>query len=259
VPPADVRVVRVDVLPTDPDDGVWESAPEHIAPLLLQDQVEPRQMEVSTAAVRVRAVTAGDRVVFRLEWADPTRDDQPGQADFSDACSVQLPAVAEPTLPAPQMGEPDRRVEITFWTAAWQAIVDGRGDSLRDLYPGAVVDHYPHEAPPLQADPATQREFETRYAPARALGNTMGGPRQAPVEDLIAEGPGTLSPAPSSDSRGRGRHTGEGWSVVLSRRLPAGWTQERGSQVAFAVWQGDGGEVGGRKMRTGWIPLVQVP
>jgi hypothetical protein len=41
-----------------------------------------------------------------------------------------------------------------------------------------------------------------RYAPARAVGNEMAGPRERPVEDLIAEGPGTLSPAASQNSTG---------------------------------------------------------
>jgi DMSO reductase family type II enzyme heme b subunit len=258
-PLMDVTIATADALPVDPDDAIWKRAPEFIAPLLPQDQVEPRQMHVSTSEVRVRAVAAGDRVAFRLQWTDPTLDDQPGQADFTDACAVQLPARVEPTLPAPQMGEPGRSVEITFWTAVWQAIVDGRGDTLRDLYPNATVDHYPHDAEPLKADPTAQREFEIRYSPARALGNTMGGPREQPVQDLIAEGPGTLSPAPSNDSQGRGQHDGDGWTVVVSRRLPAGWTPDRGSQVAFAVWQGDRDEVGARKMRTPWINLVQKP
>lgn len=258
-PLTDVTIVAADVLPADPDDAAWNRAPEFTAALLPQDQVEPRQMQVSTGEVRVRAVAAGDRVAFRLQWDDLSLDDQPGHEDFPDACAVQLPATAEPTLPAPQMGEPGRPVAITFWTAAWQATVDGRGDTLRDLYPGATIDHYPHEAEPLKSDPAAQREFELRYSPARALGNFMAGPRDRPVEDLIAEGPGTLGPGPSSDSQGRGQHNGSGWTVVLSRRLPAGWDTARGSQVAFAVWQGDRNEVGARKMRTGWINLVQQP
>ncbi len=255
----DVTMVIADVLPEDPSDGVWQHAPEFTTPLLPQDQVEPRQLEVSTREIRVRAVAAGDHVAFRLEWDDPTLDDQPGHEDFPDACAIQLPAIAEPTLPAPQMGESGQPVEITFWTAAWQATVDGRGTTLRDLYPGATIDHYPHEAAPLKSDPIAQREVQLRYSPAHALGNWMAGPRERSVEDLISEGPGTLGPGPSADSQGRGQHNGDGWSVVISRRLPAGWDSARGSQIAFAVWQGDRNEVGARKMRTGWINLVQEP
>jgi hypothetical protein len=134
--------------------------------------------------------------------------------------------------------------------------VDGRGDTIKDIYPGASVDHYPFQAPSLEKGSQAQREMEARYSPARALGNRMAGPRERPVEDLIAEGPGTLTSAPPSGSEGRGRRTDNGWSVLISRRLPEGLASGKRSQVAFAVWEGAQQEGGSRKMRTGWVPLV---
>jgi DMSO reductase family type II enzyme heme b subunit len=94
-----------------------------------------------------------------------------------------------------------------------------------------------------------------RYAPARALGNPMAGPRQSPVQDLVATGPGTLRPAEKMVSSGTGKATPNGWAVVIARPLPAGVRSGGRSQVAFAVWQGQKREAGARKMRTGWIPL----
>jgi nitrate reductase / nitrite oxidoreductase, alpha subunit len=44
-----------------------------------------------------------------------------------------------------------------------------------------------------------------------------------------------------------------------SSKADEAMTPDRGSQVAFAVWQGDRDEVGARKMRTPWINLVQKP
>jgi hypothetical protein len=159
-------------------------------------------------------------------------------------------------MPAPQMGEQGKPVEITFWRASWQAVVDGRGDTIKDLYPGATVDHYPFQAPSLEKGSTAQREMEARYSPARALGNRMAGPRERAVEDLIAEGPGTLASAPAAGSDGRGKRTADGWSVLISRRLPDGLAPGKRSQVAFAVWEGADQEAGSRKMRTGWIPIV---
>ncbi len=95
-----------------------------------------------------------------------------------------------------------------------------------------------------------------RYAPARALGNKMAGPRETPVEDLIAEGPGTIAPAPSTTSKGQGRRAAGGWAVVITRRLPEGLLTTPNPQVAFAVWDGDKHEVGARKMRTAWIAMT---
>jgi DMSO reductase family type II enzyme heme b subunit len=255
-PTAEVVVVSRPAIPDDPADAAWQSVPVHASPLLLQDMVDPRLLKASTAEVRVRAVTDGTRIVFRVDWTDGTKDDLPGAARFSDAVAVQLPTTAAADAPAPQMGEKGRPVEITFWRAAWQATVDGRKDSITDLYPGASVDHYPFEAAALQKGSQAQREMAARYAPALALGNRMAGPRERPVEDLIAEGPGTLTTVEATGSNGRGQRTETGWSVVISRPLPQGMSPGKRSQVAFAVWEGSHQEAGARKMRTGWVPIV---
>ena len=251
----DVLIER-DSLPSDPNDAAWKDAPVHVAALLPQDLMEPRLLKPSTAEVRVRAITDGTRIALRLDWVDPTQSDLPGPARSSDACAVQFPAKVAAEMPGPFMGERGKPVEITFWRASWQATVDGRGDTIKDIYPGATVDHYPFQATPLEKDPQARREMEARYAPARALGNRMAGPRERPVEDLIAEGPGTLTPAPPAASAGRGRRTNDGWSVLISRNLPEGLGPGKRSQVAFAVWEGSQDEAGSRKMRTGWIPIV---
>lgn len=259
VPPAplaSVLVAACTAVPETPDDPAWDAVPEYVAKLIAQDLVEPRLLKLSTPEIRVRAVSNGSRMAFRLTWADAAKDGLPGPAQFVDACAVQLPRVIEATVPAPQMGEAGRPVDIVLWNAAWQATVDGRGDAIRDLQPRAAVDHYPFEAASLQPDSAAQREMATRFAPARAVGNTMAGPRKTPVQDLIAEGPGTLSPVPDGHSTGAGRRTDIGWSVVIVRDVPTGLTPQGGSQVAFAVWEGLHEEVGARKMRTAWIPLM---
>jgi hypothetical protein len=256
VPEQSVRAAAAADLPGDPADPAWRKAPECEALLLPQDLVEPRLMKASTETVRVRALANGGEIAFRLQWNAPSPSDASRAEKFPDACAVQLPSKIEPSVPAPQMGEPGRPVEITYWRATWQATVDGRGDSIRDIYPRAAVDHYPFEAAALEKGSAAQREMAARYAPARALGNAMAGPRKTPVQDLVAEGPGTIAPAPKAESRGCGKRTPEGWAVVIARRLPVGLSPNTPSQVAFAVWQGAEEEAGPRKMRTGWVPLT---
>lgn len=249
-----VAVVR-DRLPTDPADPVWEEAPLHTAELLRQDMVEPRQLEVSTPSVQVRAVTDGERIAFNLRWQDRTPNDLPGLSRFADACAVQLPRSSVADVPAPQMGEEGRAVEITYWRASWQAAIDGRPDDIASLYPNASVDHYPFEAPSLEPGSQEQERLAAQYAPARSLEHRMEGPRERSVEDLLAEGPGTLAPMPEQRSTGSGRRDGEGWEVVIIRPLPVGLAPGKRTQVALAVWDGEGEEVGARKMRSGWIPL----
>jgi DMSO reductase family type II enzyme heme b subunit len=255
-PSAEVVAARRAALPSDPNDRAWRDAPVFTAALVPQDMVEPRLIEPSTDKVLVRALSDGKSIAFHLEWTDPTMNDVPGLARFSDACAVQLPVTIAADVPAPQMGEPQRPVEIVYWRAYWQSTVDGREDSIKALFPNATVDHYPFEAATLQAGSEAQREMAQRYAPARALGNTMAGPRQQPVQDLVAEGPGTIRAAPETRSVGAGKRTDHGWSVVLTRPLPKGLEPGGRTQVAFAVWQGEQREAGARKMRSVWAPLL---
>jgi DMSO reductase family type II enzyme heme b subunit len=253
--PAEVLAVHRTAVALDPDAADWRGVPEFAAALVPQDMVEPRLLAPSTAEVRVRAMSDGTRIAFRLEWADPTTNDTPDVSRFSDACAVQLPARVEPDVPAPQMGEPGRPVEVSYWRATWQSVVDGRPDTIAAIHPNAAVDHYPFEAPSLPAGSPERQEMARRYAPARALANDMAGPRTRPVEDLVAEGPGTLRPA-AARSDGRGRRVDAGWAVVLVRPLPAALAPGQRAEVAFAVWEGSNGEVGARKMRSVWVPLL---
>ena len=252
---SEVKAVFEKTLPSTVEDRIWERVPQHPAKLLLQDMVEPRLMQASTSFVRVQSVTDGRKIAFRLTWNDPTMDDVPGPGRFGDACAVQLPASTGPDVPAPQMGEQGKPVEITYWSAIFQAIVNGRKDDIQAIYPRAKVDHYPFEAPSLKPGSAEQQAMASRYAPARSLGNPMAGPRTVPVQDLLAEGPGTTRPAEKSLSSGSGKYSGGGWSVLLVRPLPSGTQPGGRTQVAFAVWEGSHQEGGSRKMRSPWIPL----
>ena len=251
----EVVAVKVAKVPTAPGDSAWSSAPEYTAKLLMQDLVDPRLMKPSTPEVRVRAVTNGSELAFRLAWADPVVNDLPGPGRFLDGCAIQIPRVIEVNPPDPQMGQAGKTVDIAFWRADWQASVNGQKDTIQSLYPNASVDHYPFEAKPLEPGSALQKEMTARYAPSQAVGNRRVGPRQFPVEDMIAEGPGTLSPNPTAGSRGGGERTADGWSVVIVRKVPEGWAPLTRTQIAFAVWEGSAKETGARKMRSGWVPL----
>lgn len=252
----EVNVVQVKELTLDPNAPVWDPVSLHISKMILQDLVEPRLMEPSTPEVQVKAITNGNEVAFRLEWADESQSDMPGPRHFIDGCAVQLPSMVDPNVPAPQMGEVGKTVEISYWRADWQAIVEGRADNINAIYRNASIDHYPAEAKPLENNPQAQAEAAVRYAPARALGNRRAGPRDQPVEDLIGEGPSTLSPAPNAISKGKGVRTKNGWAVVITRPIPFGFSASTPSKIAFAIWEGSHIEVGARKMRTGWVPLI---
>lgn len=252
----EVIAISKPAITLDPNDAVWNDVSMHVSKLILQDLVDPRLMEASTQDVSVKAITNGTEIAFRLEWLDGTQNDLPKPQHFMDGCAVQVPVVIDKNVPAPQMGEIGKTVQISYWRADWQAIMDGRADVITSIYPNASVDHYPFEAKSLEKDPNAQKEMALRYAPARALGNRREGPRETPVEDLIAEGPGTLTPNPQTFSNGKGVKTDKGWAVIITRPVPGGLSAATPSQIAFAVWEGTHGEVGARKMRTGWVPLL---
>ena len=202
----EVQVLQVEALPEDVTDAIWDDATFHDAELILQDLVEPRLLEASTPRLRIRAVTDGDRIGFHMRWVDATRDDRPGASRFSDACAVQLPAEAGADVPAPQMGEEGRSVEIAYWRASWQAVVDGREDTIAALYPNASIDHYPFEAPSLTIGSTEQGALAAQYAPARALG---------PVD-----GRSTRESGRGSDRPGAGHAEPCGGPTLHRRRVP---------------------------------------
>ena len=261
VPPVnEVVAVRADRVPLDSADAAWQQAPEYLAHLVPQDLVEPRLATPSTPDVRVRALADGGEIAFRLEWVDATVDDTAEPAAFVDGVAIQIPRTIETSPPDPQMGQEGKPVDIAFWRADWQASVDGRPDTLTSLYPNAAIDHYPFEAASLEPGSPEQREAALRYAPAEALGNRRVGPRAQPVEDMVAEGPGTITTRGEDDegprSRARGARTDTGWAVVIARPMPPGLAPNVRTTIAFAVWNGAADEVGSRKMRTIWIPLA---
>ncbi len=252
----EIRLHPVAVLPSGPEDPAWDAAPVHAAALRPQDMVEPRKMEGLAKQIRIRALCDGRSLAFRLDWSDASEDSVRIPSRFSDACAVQLPAVLSPDLPAPQMGEKGRVVQISYWSAAGQAAVDGRPDDLKAFYPNAHVDHYPFDAPGLEKSPDDRERMRLRYAPARAVGNPAAGPAKKAVQDLVAQGPGTLSPAPVVMSDGRGRRVAAGWSVVLLRPLPEGFAPGSRTHASFAVWNGSEEDAGSRKLWVPWTPLV---
>jgi len=185
--PVGLVLAKVDQLPADPTDEAWKAVPAYEAELLLQDMVDPRLAEPSVKTVRVQAAADGSRIAFRPRWDDPTEDDRSLMDAFADACAVQMPATIGPEIPSPQMGEPGRPVEITYWNAAWQVQAGGRAPTLRSAYPNATVDHYPFTAPSLQPGSAPQRAMARRYSPAQAVGNPVAPPHAEAVQDLLAD------------------------------------------------------------------------
>ena len=261
VNPAEVRAVRAagELPGLDPLSPRWDSVPQHPARLMVQDVTEPRLTVPGVDLVNVRAMHDGTSIVFRLEWADATSDLIPDVGRGSDAAAIQLPLQPGADVPDAAMGEKGKGVQIAYWKSVWQDDADRAGsgkDRMTALHPNATTDHYP-----AQAGGDAKEEMERRYAPARAAGNPMLTARNGAVQEIVAEGFGSATPAPAQKASGRGVWANGKWMTTIARPLNEGagaanLQPGQRTYIAFAVWNGAERHTGARKMRSGWIPLV---
>ncbi len=241
-----------------PDAEAWGDASEMVVPMLAQDLTDPKLGASTLPEIRVRALVDGSNVAFRLEWEDATRDDVDSGRRFSDAVAIQLPPAPGGTVPDPTMGQADRPVHIHLWKASYEGVGALEDWTLQQEFPNATVDHYPFDA----AKEGESEKLTRQYTIALAAGNPMVGDRTSSVDDLIANGFGTLTHLPTQASKGWSKWEDGRWTVVISRPLAgADWPGGEGFRpgqntfVAFAVWDGGVDQAGSRKMRSVWIPL----
>jgi DMSO reductase family type II enzyme heme b subunit len=147
-------------------------------------------------------------------------------------------------------------VQIIQWRADWQKNVDKGETTVRDLYPNAVID-----AP---VDKVYHYDDIQAFSAGRAIGNIVSQARHFySVQDLMAEGFGTLTPKPTQNALGKGVWDKGVWKVVIARPMEpvtdpdaALLSSNSTTNVGFAVWNGSAGERGARKGWAGWIPLT---
>jgi hypothetical protein len=238
------------------DAVAFAQAPLSKVAMLPQVVTTPRQLAPATASLDVRAVRNDDHAGFLLEWDDDSADVRVTIDGFGDMVAVEIPVTAGPLPPAPFMGNKDGRVNILQWRADWQTDVDKGAVTMRELYPNFYAADFYHvdHLPAAAAAP---------YQGAVSLGNPMSDQhRTSSVQDLMAEGFGSLTPRTTQAAAGRGTHDGKRWHVVITRPLAAtgdsaaSLAPGTATQVAFAVWNGSHSEVGSRKAWAAWMPLA---
>jgi len=100
------------------------------------------------------------------------------------------------------------------------------------------------------------------FNPARATGNILSDAsmRVSAVEDLNAEGFGSLTTQAHQDVQGKGNWENDRWAVVFKRSLTnsdQNDTQFKGGKtpMAIAIWNGQNKERNGQKAITQWQEL----
>jgi hypothetical protein len=169
---------------------------------------------------------------------------------------------------APMMGHQGAKVQILHWKALWQKDIDAGFQDVQDLHPNYWSDLYwfAEGKFPFPVQTSFRNPSSLQWFIAQSAGNPMAVfSRTQPIEELIAEGFGTLTHQKESASTGKGAWVNNTWAVVISRPLttqdPADFQFHAGekAQVAFAVWQGSAGNVGGRKQWTSWNEFGVAP
>jgi hypothetical protein len=246
----------VDSAPTDdPGADAWVGAQRVLVPLVPQQLVPPYLAKAGLAEMDVRALHDGKALAFLLEWEDEIVDDLDGIRRYHDAVAVQLPARRSAAPPALTMGAPGSPVHILQWRATWQRDIDSGGKTGVDqIYPEVVHDVMPDDVLP----PDTAQ----LYWVGREAGNPLSQVvRTTPVEEVVAEGFGSVTHLQTQSAVGHGIHEDGAWHVVVgvpSVRTGIGDPLAPGTSwpIAFAVWLGSDENRGGRKHIADWQTLV---
>jgi complex iron-sulfur molybdoenzyme family reductase subunit gamma len=232
-------------IPLDPNSPLWNQAKEYSVPLISQNSVAPRSPVLKRNQLAVRALYNKNEFGMLLTWSDPTKNDHVTAAQlFQDAVAAEFPGHFGAGFPLPYigMGNTGRPVNILQWNAAWQADIDQGYQGVEREHPGMVPDNAP----------LSFRTGEMAGSPLSKEAKT------SPMANLLAEGFGSLTPAPAKKMEGKGVWQDGRWSVVIKRPLKVGSDvgfsfQDQGMvPIAFAIWDGELKERNGIKDVTRW-------
>lgn len=243
----DIRVVKTEnPIDMDPDAAMWKEVPAsevHLMPLSARSNPINR--------IKVQSLMNSKEIGIRLEWNDETLNQTSSRhEDFKDAVAVEF-ALGGATLhehghnePFFGMGNRGKVVNIWQWRADWQ-------------YEIAVKKKLERATQDMDLDVMI---FGGETNPVDSL-NPF---REVPVEELNAEGFGTLTPQPltKQNVNGNGVWKDGKWKVVFKRVIESTnkWDMDfignKGPVlIAFAVWDGAHSDRNGRKTISMWQRL----
>jgi hypothetical protein len=266
-PAPEVVVTQVQTLPALKDlfNPLWDKAASLDVPLQPQTLAKPILETGTIRSMTVQALRDNSRLAWRISWEAPRPSSNVDADRFADGVALQFPLEPGTSF---MMGAKGKPVHILHWKALWQKDIDEGFQDVHSVHPNVWSDFYwfttgEHPFPMASAfkDPAARQ-----FHPALAAGNPMADTnRDRPVEELVAEGFGTATTIPSTNSGAHGVWKDGRWTVVIDRplspgdRLSAALESGKADSIAFAVWDGSAGNSGGRKHWANWIPLKVKP
>ncbi len=231
-------------VPLDPFNEAWQESAEIVIPLVPQNAVAPRTTSSKRSKLSVRALHNGKELGLLLVWNDSTNDTNEGEAKrFRDAIAVGVPMNYGEgvSLPYIGMGNKEHPVNIWHWKASWQMDIDQGFQGVAEDNAGMVPNITP-----------------VGYLPGRLAGSPLSQEKkESPVENLLAEGFGSLTSMPAKELAGKGVWKDGRWQVVIKRPRSADGDAvniNRGGlfPITFAIWDGSVAERNGMKGITRW-------
>ncbi|MEP9409962.1 MAG: hypothetical protein HRF42_00910 [Candidatus Brocadia sp.] len=248
--------------------GFFKDAQSVTVPLQMQDKAFPNGGG-SVKSAEVKGVHDGLMIYFKISWSDSTRDARAiAVQEFRDAVALMFPLGAVEIGPSehfsPRMGDREKPTNLWHWKADWEAdlLVKGELEDVEVQYPNM---HDDFNTNPYSA--YYHRELITSVevlSGGRAAHNLLSQPgRGRTVEDLNAEGFGTLTTQDHQDVNGCSKYENGVWTVIMYRPLvtedPHDVQFIPGGNTYFnmAVWNGSEKDRNGQKnISTQWHPVT---
>jgi DMSO reductase family type II enzyme heme b subunit len=234
-----------DEIRADPKSPVWKNIPSKVVHLLpLNSRKRP------IVRIKFKGIINDDGVAFLLEWEDETSNKSSSRhEDFKDAVAIEF-ALGSVILhehghnePFFGMGNRGKVVNIWQWRADWQQDIETKEEleyATEDMDMDGMI--FGGEVNPV---------------------DSINPFREQPVEEMNAEGFGTLTPQPLTKQNVEGKGIWEDgkWKVAFYRPLDSlnRWDIKFDRKipilVAFAIWDGEYRDIDGRKTVAMWQRL----
>lgn len=222
----------------------------------------------SISKVEARGFHNGKWIYISLTWQDMTKDARRvGPQQFTDAAAIMFPTtrpdeISQQNPFGHRMGKKGQMVNILHWKADWEEDLGS--------YAGLVgpADEYPYMiegySDPIVDEVKELEETPSRQGGGRAAGNLLSQPdRGRSVEELNAEGIGTLTSQEHQDAFGSASWQDGRWTVLIAKPLktedPNDTQFELGYDtfVNFAVFNGSEQDRDGQKsVSFKWYPII---
>jgi DMSO reductase family type II enzyme heme b subunit len=223
----------------------------------------------SVKNAEVKAVHDGSVIYFQISWNDPTKNARTiAVQEFRDAVALMFPLGEVEITPSehfsPRMGDREKPTNIWHWKADWEVdlLAGGEMKDIEKRYPNMQDDFYSN---PYIQDYCQELMMSAEHMSGGIAANNLLSVswRGRTVEDLNAEGFGTLTTQDQQDVNGFSKYKDGVWTVIMYRLLitkdhddiqfvPGGKTY-----FNIAVWDGGKKDRNGQKnISIQWHPVI---